>query len=191
MMSEVDADLRMPPCTIALVGLMGAGKSAVGRRLADLYGLSFIDADNEIEQAAGMSISDIFANHGEAAFREGERKVIRRLVEGQTKVLATGGGAFMDEETRGLLNERAITIWLDADLETLLARVSRRSHRPLLEKGDKREILEGLIEKRYPVYAEALIRVESNHETVDAMVRRVSQAIQDFMDQSPQKEAQP
>jgi len=166
-----------PRKTIALVGLMGAGKSAVGKRLADVLGLPFVDADQEIEAAAGMSISDIFAHHGEAAFRDGERKVIQRLMGPPAKVLATGGGAFMDPETRALLQENAITIWLDADLETLLDRVSRRNHRPLLEKGDKRAILQDLIDRRYPVYAKAAIHVKSSAESIDAMVRRVRAAM--------------
>ncbi|MCR9257944.1 MAG: shikimate kinase [Alphaproteobacteria bacterium] len=171
---------QIPDRTIALVGLMGAGKSAVGKRLADVLQLSFIDTDHEIERAAGMTIADIFEHHGEAAFRDGERKVIRRLMEPPAKVLATGGGAFMDRDTRTLLLSEAITVWLDADLDTLVERVSRRSNRPLLERGDKREILRDLMEKRNPVYAEAAIRVVSTSETIDAMVRRVKEAIDDY-----------
>jgi len=173
--------------TIDLVGLMGAGKSAVGKRLADHLNLSFVDADHEIERAAGMSVSDIFAHHGEAAFRDGERKVIQRLMTPPAKVLATGGGAFMDPETRALLLSDAITIWLDADLETLLDRVSRRSHRPLLEKGNKREILASLMEQRNPVYAQSAIRVKSTSETIDAMVRRVEEALVAYQTRAGQR----
>src|SRR6201995_5424803 len=126
------------PKTIALVGLMGAGKSSIGRRLAQTLALPFVDADTEIESAAGASIDEIFARDGEAVFRNGERRVIARLLDGPAQVLATGGGAFMEPTTRGLIREHAISIWLRADLETLLVRVSRRNNRPLLKTGDPR-----------------------------------------------------
>ncbi len=149
------------PKTIALVGLMGAGKTSIGRRLAQRLGLPFIDADSEIEAAAGMTIEDIFRRHGEAAFRDGERRVITRLLDNPTHVLATGGGAFMDPTTRALLRARSITLWLRADLELMLARVGRRTNRPLLKGGDPRTVLMQLIAERYPVYAEADIVVDS------------------------------
>ena len=138
------------PRTVALVGLMGAGKSSIGRRLAQRLKVPFIDADAEIEAAAGATIEEIFERHGEAAFREGERRVIARLLEGPVQVLATGGGAFMDPATRALMRERAITVWLRADLELLLSRVTRRNNRPLLKGGDPRAVLERLMAERYP-----------------------------------------
>ncbi|MDO8288050.1 MAG: shikimate kinase [Parvibaculum sp.] len=155
--------------SIVLVGLMGAGKTTVGRRLAQRLGLGFVDADVEIERAAGETIPEIFERHGEAAFREGERRVIARLLEGPPQVLATGGGAFMDETTRHNIAARGISIWLKADLDVLMRRVSRRGNRPLLKQGDPRATMERLITERYPVYARADITVESiegPHETV-------------------------
>ena len=140
---------------------MGAGKSCIGRLLAGALDLPFVDADKEIEAAAGCTIDDIFTAHGEAAFREGERRVIARLLNQPKMVLATGGGAFMDTETRNLIRERATSVWLRADLELLLRRTARRNNRPLLKRGEPREILKRLIEERYPVYAEADIMVDS------------------------------
>jgi len=147
--------------TIVMVGLMGAGKTAIGRRLAARLGLPFVDADEEIEAAAGSSITDIFERLGEASFRDGERRVIARLLEGPPIVLATGGGAFMDPETRARIAEKGISVWLRADIETLVRRTSRRQNRPLLANGDPREILERLKEVRYPVYQQADIIVDS------------------------------
>ena len=147
--------------TIVMVGLMGAGKTAIGRRLAARLGLPFVDADEEIEAAAGSSITDIFERLGEASFRDGERRVIARLLEGPAIVLATGGGAFMDPETRARIAEKGISVWLRADIETLVRRTSRRQNRPLLANGDPREILERLKEVRYPVYQQADIIVDS------------------------------
>jgi len=147
--------------TVALVGLMGAGKTSIGRRLAQRLNLPFIDADAEIEAAAGGTIEDIFERHGEAVFRDGERRVIARLLEQPTHVLATGGGAFMDPSTRALLKAKSITVWLKADLDLMLARVVRRNNRPLLKAGDPRAVLERLIAERYPVYAEADLAVDS------------------------------
>jgi shikimate kinase len=172
--------------TVALVGLMGAGKTSIGRRLAQELTLPFIDADTEIETAAGQSIEDIFERHGEAVFRDGERRVIARLLEGAPHVLATGGGAFMDPTTRGLLKERAIAIWLKADIDILLARVARRSHRPLLKQGDKRAILEKLMAERHPIYAEAAITIDSSdgppEETVTEVMNRLRDYLADFPD---------
>ena len=148
------------PRTVALVGLMGAGKSAIGKRLALRLGLPFVDADDEIERAAGCSISEFFERFGEAEFRAGERRVISRLLAGPAHVLSTGGGAYMDTETRALMRAHAITVWLRADLEVLYDRVKKRTHRPLLRGGDPREILERLMSQRYPVYAEADVVVE-------------------------------
>ncbi len=134
--------------TIVLIGLMGAGKSAIGRRLATRLGVEFIDADSEIEKAAGLSIPDIFEVHGEDAFRDGERRVIARLLAQQSHVLATGGGAFMDADIREAIRERGISVWLRADFDVLLARVSRRNNRPLLKGEDKAEVLRRLIDER-------------------------------------------
>src|SRR5712671_340106 len=142
-----------PRRAIVLVGLMGAGKSKIGRRLAVRLGLPFFDSDPEIEAAAGETIEEIFANRGERAFRDGERRVVARLLGQPVHVLATGGGAFMDATTRALIEQRGVSLWLRADLEVLVSRVSRRSNRPLLREGDTHTILADLIEKRYPVYA--------------------------------------
>lgn len=147
---------------IVLVGLMGAGKSTVGRRLASTIGCRFTDADDEIEEAAQMSIAEIFEQFGEAYFRDGERRVIGRLMEQQSGVIATGGGAFVDAETRALIIERGIAVWIDCDLDTLVERTARRDHRPLLKTGDPREILSNLLKSRTPFYSQAQIRVESN-----------------------------
>jgi shikimate kinase len=144
-----------------LVGLMGAGKTSVGRRLAAALGANFVDSDDEIVDAAGMSIADIFENLGEAHFRDGERRVLARLMAEAPQVIATGGGAFMNDETRALIKERGVSVWLRAELDTLLKRVSGKATRPLLQSGDPREILSGLMKKRHPVYAEADVVVES------------------------------
>ena len=146
---------------IVLVGLMGVGKTTIGRRLAQRLSLPFVDADEEIESAAGMTISDIFERYGEPHFRDGERRVIARLIDGLPKVIATGGGAFMNDETRALIKERSISVWLKADLDVLVRRVSRKDSRPLLSGKDPLAILTELAEKRYPVYAQADIMVET------------------------------
>jgi shikimate kinase len=159
--------------TLVLVGLMGAGKSSVGRRLAARLGLPFVDADQEIETAAGMTIEEIFARHGEPAFRDGERRVIARLLDNPVHVLATGGGAFMDPRTRALIRERATSIWLHAELDELVRRVSRRTDRPLLKGGDPRVVLERLIAERYPVYAEADVTVPSSAGSAEETVERI------------------
>lgn len=158
---------------IALVGMMGAGKSAVGRQIAQRLALPFVDADHEIERAAGCTISEIFAQHGEVHFRDGERRVIARLLDSGPCVLATGGGAFMQPETRALLQEKAVTVWLSADFDVLWERVSRRSHRPLLQTPDPRRTLKDLIEARYPVYAEAQVTVPSDRLPKEATAQRV------------------
>ncbi len=155
--------------SIVMVGLMGCGKSAVGRRLAARLGLPFVDADEEIEKAAGKSIEDIFAEHGEPYFREGERKVLARLLRSGSQVLATGGGAFMNPETREAIAESGISVWLKADLPLLVRRVAKRSNRPLLKVGDPEEVMRNLMSVRYPVYSEADVTVESRdvpHEVI-------------------------
>jgi shikimate kinase len=164
--------------TIALVGLMGVGKSSVGRRLANALGLPFRDADAEVETAAGRSIPDIFAELGEAAFREGERRVISRLLELPPHVLATGGGAFMSPDTRALIKDRAVSVWLKTDLEVLARRVARKNTRPLLIGRDPLEVLKSQAEARYPAYAEADVIVETgdkpHHTTVEQVIRALS-----------------
>ncbi len=172
--------LRVPK-TIVLVGLMGAGKSSIGRRLAQALALPFTDADAEIEAASGSTIEEIFARDGEAAFRSGERRVIARLLEGPIQVLAAGGGAFMDPETRALMRARAISVWLKADLDLLLARVGRRNNRPLLKNGDPRAILASLMEIRHPIYAEADITVDSVDGPPEATLDKVIAALEQFL----------
>ena len=173
------AEIRQfaPGRSIVLVGLMGAGKSNIGRRLAARLGLPFFDSDPEIEAAAGETIEEIFANRGERVFREGERRVIARLLAQPVHVLATGGGAFMDPMTRALIARRGVSLWLRADLEVLVARVSRRSNRPLLKEGDQRTILAELIERRHPVYAEADVVVDSGAGSPEATVTRAIAAL--------------
>jgi shikimate kinase len=159
---------------VALVGLMGVGKSTVGRRLAHQVGASFVDADEEIVIAAGRPIADIFAERGEDEFRAGERRVIARILQGPPTILATGGGAFMNPLTRVLLRQRAVSVWLRADLDLLMSRVMRRDDRPLLRVEDPRAVMAGLIATRYPVYAEADLVVDSRNgphqNTVDALI---------------------
>lgn len=167
----------LPAKTIALVGLMGAGKTSIGRRLAQRLGLPFVDADAEIEAAAGCTIEEIFQRHGEAAFRDGERRVIARLLDNPPHVLATGGGAFIDPATRALMRARAVSVWLRADLDLMLARVGRRGNRPLLKTGEPRAVLERLVAERYPVYAEADITVDSVDGPPELTVERVLAAL--------------
>ncbi len=160
--------------TVVLVGLMGAGKTTVGRRLAKQIGVSFKDSDDEIAAAAGCSIPDIFEIHGEAIFRDLEQRVISRLLTDEApQILATGGGAWMNAITRKLIKEHALSIWLKADLDVLLDRVSRRGGRPLLEKGDKRAILSRLMEERYPVYSQANLTVESDNGAHERVVEGI------------------
>lgn len=163
---------------LVLVGLMGVGKSTVGRRLAATLRRDFVDADEAIEKAAQRSISEIFDEFGEAYFRDGERRVIARLVEQKVGVIATGGGAFVDAETRALILDRAVAVWIDAELETLVERTGRRDTRPLLRGGDPEEILGRLLEERRPAYSEAQIRVVSSNgphmRTVDDILKELN-----------------
>lgn len=172
-----DADDRR---SVALVGLMGTGKTTVGRKLAAQLALPFVDADEEIEGAAGMKISEIFGRLGEPAFRDGERRVLLRLIGEGPSVISTGGGAFVDPQTRAALLEQAVVIWLDADIETLVERVSRRSHRPLLADRDPETVLRELAEVRGPLYAEAHFRIDSSsgpaHQTVDEIMKTLLEA---------------
>ena len=163
---------------IVLIGLMGVGKSTIGRRLAARLGIDFVDADQEIESAAGQSIAEIFEKYGETHFRDGERRVIARLIEGRAMVIATGGGAFMNENTRALILEKAITVWIDADVSLLAERVSRRDTRPLLSGKDPNAVLTSLAAIRNPVYKLAPIHVRSEiapaEATVDAILEKLT-----------------
>ena len=166
------------PCrSIVVIGLMGAGKTKIGRRLATRLSLPFFDSDEEIETAAGETIEEIFANRGEAAFRDGERRVIARLLTGPIHVLATGGGAFMDPATRRVIAARGVSVWLRADLDVLFARVSRRTNRPLLKTPDPRAVLGELIERRHPIYAEADVTIDSGEGPPDATASRAIAAL--------------
>jgi len=170
-------DPRLRARTITLVGLMGAGKSSVGRRLASALGLPFRDADEEVERAAGRSVAEIFADLGEAAFRDGERRVIARLLDEPPHVLATGGGAFMNDDTRRLILDRTTAVWLKADIELLARRVARKTDRPLLQGKDPREVLEALALVREPVYAQAHVTVDSDETPHGVTVQAVLDAL--------------
>lgn len=162
---------------IVLVGLMGVGKSTVGRKLAEMLKSDFVDADEEIEEAAQRSISEIFEEFGEAYFRDGERRVIGRLMDESRGVIATGGGAFVDDETRTLILDQAIAVWIHSDIDTLVERTSRRNTRPLLKNGDPREILTRLYEEREPFYSQAQVKVTSKNaphsETAEAILKAI------------------
>lgn len=162
---------------IVLVGLMGVGKTTVGRRLAARLALPFVDADHEIEAAAGMTVTEIFERFGEAHFRDGERRVIARLIDGNPKVIATGGGAFLHPETRALILDQTTAVWLHAEPKVLADRVRRRDTRPLLRGRDPLAVLSELARVRDPVYAEAPIRVESRQAPHDATVNAILEAI--------------
>jgi shikimate kinase len=165
------------PRAIVLVGMMGSGKSSIGRRLATRLGIGFIDADSEIEQAAGMTIAEIFERHGEPYFRAGEARVIARLLDQGPQVLATGGGAFMNPDTRAAIRRKGVSIWLKAELEVLLKRIKRRGDRPLLKTDDPAATLTALIEQRYPIYAEADLTVLSRDVPHDAIVDEIVAAL--------------
>ena len=172
------AQLAPPPTgPIVLIGLMGVGKTTIGRRLAARLGLPFVDADHEIEVAAGLTVAEIFERFGEAHFRDGERRVIARLIDGTPKVIATGGGAFMNEATRAQILDRATAVWLDATIETLAARVARRNDRPLLRGNDPSAVLQALAAVRNPVYALAPIHIQSQAHSHDATVDAIMRAL--------------
>jgi shikimate kinase len=177
---------RLGDRSIVLIGMMGVGKSSIGRRLGARLGVPFVDADTEIERAAGMSIADIFARHGEAAFRSGEARVIARLLNGGPQVLATGGGAVMNEATRALIKERGVSIWLSAELDLLLRRISKRkAERPMLQTDDPAATLRELLASRAPIYAQADITVQSRDAPHDAIVTEIIEALAVFLDASP------
>ncbi len=162
---------------VVLVGLMGAGKTTVGRRLANILGAGFIDADEEIERAAQRTVGEIFEAFGEAYFREGERRVIARLMEERHGVIATGGGAFVNRQTRELILEKGLAVWLDCDIDTLVERTARRNTRPLLEQGDPHTILTTLHQERSPAYSHAPIRVRTDNGPHNRTVNRILEAI--------------
>ena len=167
--------------SVVLVGMMGAGKTSIGRRLAGRLGLPFVDADAEIEKAAGMTIPDIFAGRGEPEFRSGEARVIARLLDGGPQVLATGGGAFMNVDTRSGIAAKGISIWLKAEIDVLMRRIRRRSDRPLLKTDDPVETLKQLVAQRYPVYAEADLTVQSRDVPHDKIVDEIVAALADWL----------
>ncbi|WEK50572.1 MAG: shikimate kinase [Candidatus Kaistia colombiensis] len=169
------------PRAIVLVGLMGAGKTSVGKRIAAKLHLPFVDADAEIEKAADATIPEIFAQHGESYFRDGERRVIRRLLDGNPKVLATGGGAFMNDETRAAIAEGAVSIWLRAELDVLMARVRKRANRPLLQTADPEGTMRRLMTERDPVYAEADIHILSRDVTHEIVADETIEALLAFL----------
>lgn len=174
---------RLGTRSLVLVGLMGAGKSTVGRRLAQKLGLPFRDADHEIEAAAGMTIADIFSIHGEAHFRDGERRVIARLLQEGPMVLATGGGAFMNDETRARIAQHGISVWLRADLEVLMRRVRKRATRPLLKTADPESTMRELIAARHPIYATADLTVDSHETPHDRVVVDIIETLDRWLDE--------
>ena len=165
------------PLSLVLVGLIGCGKSSVGKRLAAKLGIPFVDADEEIEKAHRKSINEIFADHGEAYFRDGERRVIVRLLGGGPQVLATGGGAFINEETRARIKEQGVSVWLRAELPVLMRRVSKRDTRPLLKSGEPETVMRNLMAERYPIYGEADVVVESRDVPHEVIVGEVIEAL--------------
>jgi shikimate kinase len=175
--AEVRVTRRLGGRTIVMVGTMGAGTSSVGRRLAARLGLPFVDADTEIEQAANASISEIFETHGEAYFRDGERRVIQRLLDGSPKVLATGGGAFIHPETRAAIRAAGVSIWLKVDRDLILHRVKRRSNRPLLRTADPAAVIDRLLAERNPIYGAADIHVQSRDVAHDVVIGDILAAL--------------
>jgi len=183
--SNSDAQLlgALGPRSLVLIGMMGAGKSSIGRKLAHRLNLPFVDADAEIERAAGMSISDIFAKHGEPYFRAGEARVIARLLEGGPQVLATGGGAFMHPQSREAIRAKGISIWLKAEYDVLLKRIKRRSDRPMLKTQDPGETLRRLMQERDPVYAEADVIVHSRDVPHEIIIAEIISAVAQRLEQ--------
>ena len=179
MTTESDAHFlaALGPRSLVLVGMMGAGKSSIGRKLAQRLNLHFVDADTEIEQAAGMSISEIFARHGEAYFRAGEARVITRLLDGGPQVLATGGGAFMHPQSREAIRAKAVSIWLKAEYDVLMKRIKRRNDRPMLKTCDPGETLRRLMQERDPVYAEADVTVHSRDVPHEIIIAEIISAV--------------
>jgi shikimate kinase len=176
--------------SIVLVGMMGVGKSSIGRRLAARLGVPFVDADSEIEKAAGMNIADIFARHGEAYFRSGEARVIARLLDGGPQVLATGGGAVMNADTRAAIKAKGVSIWLSAELDVLMRRINKRKNdRPMLQTADPAATLRELLVAREPAYAQADLTVQSREVPHDAIVSEIMTVLATFLNApgSPQQ----
>jgi shikimate kinase len=167
--------------SVVLVGMMGAGKSSIGRRLAGRLGVAFADADNEIEVAARMTVPDIFSTYGEAYFRAGETRVIARLLDGGPQVLATGGGAFMNPDTRAAIGAHGVSVWLKAEFDVLMRRIKRRQDRPLMKTEDPGETLRALMAERYPVYAQADITIQSREVPHDKIVDEIACALADHL----------
>lgn len=176
---------------VVLVGLMGVGKSTVGRRLAKRLALPFVDSDSEIEETVGLPWGELFERYGEADYRDGERRLVARLVDGQVRVIATGGGVFVDPRTRELLNERTITVWLDAPVDILAERTGRRDTRPLLKNGDRKETLERLAKIERDAYAEAHIHVKSGTGAHRDVVEEIVRSLADFLASRPSPPAAP
>ncbi|WP_421856715.1 shikimate kinase [Oricola sp.] len=176
---------RLGRRSIVLVGLMGAGKSAIGRKASALLGLPFVDADTEIETASKMTIAELFESYGEAEFRALERRVIARVLKSGPQILATGGGAFMNESTRNAIARRGVSVWLSADIDLLMERVSRRQNRPLLRDPNPRGVMEALIDRRYPVYATADLEVPSDDISKEEMAMRVVSALAAHLEAEP------
>ena len=177
---------RLGQRSIVLIGMMGVGKSSIGRRLASRLGMPFVDADSEIEKAAGMTIADIFARHGEAAFRSGEARVIARLLEGGPQVLATGGGAVMNADTRAAIKAKGVSIWLSADVDVLMRRIGKRKHeRPMLQTDDPAMTMPRLLADRSPVYAQADLTVQSREVPHEAIVSEIVTALAAFLAAAP------
>jgi shikimate kinase len=185
---QPDAELQtaLGRRSVVLVGMMGAGKSSIGRRLAVRLGIPFIDADTEIEKAAGMTIPEIFASHGEPYFRAGEQRVIARLLDGGPQVLATGGGAFMNPETRAAIAAKGISVWLRATLDVLTKRIKRRGDRPLLKTPNPADTLRRLIDERYPIYAEAALTVESRDVPHEIIVDEIIEGLRGYVSFTPE-----
>ncbi len=182
LVSAADILARLGQRSIVLVGMMGVGKSSIGRRLGARLGIPFVDADTEIEAAAGMSIADIFARHGETAFRSGEARVIARLLDGGPKVLATGGGAVMNPDTRAGIKAKGVSIWLSADFDVLMRRISKRKNdRPMLQTADPAATLRALLAERAPVYAEADLTVQSREVPHEAIVTEMMKQLIAFL----------
>jgi shikimate kinase len=180
---------RLGRRSIVLVGMMGVGKSSIGRRLGVRLGVPFVDADTEIEKAAGMSIADIFARHGEADFRSGEARVIARLLEGGPQVLATGGGAVMNVDTQAAIKSKGVSIWLDAEFDVLMRRINKRkSDRPMLQTADPAATLRQLLVEREPFYAQADLTVQSREVPHDAIVSEIMKALAAFLSAPPQEQ---
>jgi shikimate kinase len=183
---------RLGSRSIVLVGMMGVGKSSIGRRLGVRLGVPFVDADAEIEAAAGMSIADIFARHGEAYFRSGESRVIARLLEGGPQVLATGGGAIVNADTRTAIKAKGVSIWLNAEFDVLMRRINKRkSDRPMLQTADPAATLRQLLDERGPVYAQSDLTVQSREVPHDAIVSEIMKALSGFLDGPPQQAGRP